>query len=596
MPCSYNNLVMCGITGYVGCRNAPELLFEMLLRLEYRGYDSAGIAYISEGEIRIPKDKGKVSDVRRALKPESLSSHIGLGHTRWATHGAPSQVNAHPHSDCSGNFVVAHNGIIENYLDLKAELEELGHEFASETDTEVVAHLIEEYFDGDVFKAFERALKRLRGSYALTVLCTYEPDKIYIARNESPMLVGLGEGESFVASDAPAFLKETRNTVIMEDGDYGIMSSDGVVFYSGGVEVEKEVHVIDWDVSEAEKGGYHHFMLKEMMEEAQSARNALRSLDKVREVADRLKGYERICIVACGTAFHAGLVGKYLLESHGIPSECHAASEFRYSTIGTVNERTALVCVSQSGETADTLAAIKAAKERGAYVASIVNVVGSSITRVSDDTIYINVGPEIAVASTKAYIGQVLLISLLALHVAHYRGAIDEAEIGGIVDEAGRIPDKIDAILDVGAYNELAEKYVSTNTFFYIGRNLHYPTALEGALKIKEIAYVHAEGYPAGELKHGPLAVLDENTVVLAVLNGGRLSEKIESNINEARARQAKVITIGFGGDIDVPESREEFMPLLCIVPLHFFAYYFSVLKGLDPDKPRNLAKSVTVE
>ncbi|HHQ45317.1 MAG TPA: glutamine--fructose-6-phosphate transaminase (isomerizing) [Candidatus Altiarchaeales archaeon] len=587
---------MCGITGYVGGRNATEVLFEMLKRLEYRGYDSAGIAYVTENGIRVPKDRGAVSAVEKSLDLKGVSSNIGVGHTRWATHGAPSQINSHPHPDCTGDFVVAHNGIIENYIQLKSELEELGHKFKSETDTEVVAHLIEQYYDGDLLNALEKTLARLQGSYALTVLSSKHLDRILVARLKSPMIIGFGVGEMFVASDAPAFMKYTKKVHIMRDGEYGEITKDGAVIFNDGKKISVKAQELDWSVEAAEKGGFPHFMLKEIMEEPASAEHALTSIAKISEVAKKIAKKKRIMFVACGTAYHAGMVGKYVLENFGVEAEAEVASEFRYSTAKTVNQDTALIVVSQSGETADTLAAIEEAKNKGAYVLGIVNVVGSSITRVADDTVYIQSGPEIAVASTKAYIGQSILTTLLALHIAFSKEFISKDKLDGFLREAKSLPGKIQKILSDNNLKSLAEKCANTRTFFYIGRTLNYPTALEGALKIKEIAYVHAEGYAAGELKHGPLAVLDEETVVIAIKSGKNLSDKMDSNIQEAKARRATVLTVAEYGDIKVPETVDELTPILNIVPLHLFAYYISDLKGLDPDKPRNLAKSVTVE
>lgn len=589
---------MCGIAGYVGGRNAPELLFDMLKRLEYRGYDSAGLAYVSGRKIEIPKDKGKVDDVRRKLKPERLKSNIGVAHTRWATHGIPSQVNAHPHSDCSGKFAVAHNGIIENYQELTRELSERGHKLKSETDTEVIAHLIEEYYEGDFLTAFASAVRRLNGSYAITAISSEEPDRILVARKDSPLLVGLGDGENFIASDAPAFMSETKRSVILEDFEYGVVTRDKVEFYSleSGKRIKKKVEKISWDVSEAEKAGYHHFMLKEIFEEPQAARNALKGEKELMAIAMRLKDYDRIYLIACGTAYHAGLVGKYVLENLGIRAEAVVASEFRYSTIKTVDKRTAVVGISQSGETADTLAALKESKCRGAYVASIVNVVGSTIARVSDDVAYIYSGPEIAVASTKAYVGQAISVTMLGFLLAVQRGKIDREGFDLPFEELKSLPDKIQRILDENSIRRLAEKYANTDTFFFIGRRQNFPTALEGALKLKEISYVHAEGYPAGELKHGPLALLEEGVVVVSILSSDDLKDKLASNMQEVKARGASVITVGENGDFRIPKTNPLLSPILNIVPLHLFAYYISVLKGIDPDKPRNLAKSVTVE
>ncbi|MBD3387833.1 MAG: glutamine--fructose-6-phosphate transaminase (isomerizing) [Candidatus Altiarchaeales archaeon] len=589
---------MCGIAGYVGGKNAPVVLFDMLKRLEYRGYDSAGIAYVGEDGINIPKGKGKVDEVRASLNPESLMGQIGVGHTRWATHGVPSTVNAHPHTDCTGVFAVAHNGIIENFLELKDELEERGHSFKSETDTEVIAHLIEEYYDGDFLEAFAKALGKLKGSYAITALSTHHRDMILVARNESPLLIGLGEGENFIASDAPAFLGETKEAVILDDLEYGVVTAGNTAFYSlkSGRKLRKKHETLSWSFREAERGGYHHFMLKEVHEEPDAAVNALKGEKELRAVCDKISSCRRVYFVACGTAYHAGLYGKYLMERLGLAAEASIASEFRYSTAGSLNSECAVIAISQSGETADTIAAVKAAKARGAYTACIVNVVGSSLTRLCDDSAYTYSGPEIAVASTKAYIGQLVSVALLSLESAKKKMKLDEKDFLDYFDELKNIRERIQDILDSNEIRALAESEANTRTFFYLGRRENYPTALEGALKLKEISYVHAEGYAAGELKHGPLALMDETVTVLAIMPDDELKRKVESNISEIKARGAKVITVGVNKDIRIPKTYPIFAPILAIVPLHLFAYYISVLKGLDPDKPRNLAKSVTVE
>jgi glucosamine--fructose-6-phosphate aminotransferase (isomerizing) len=589
---------MCGIAGYVGGRNAPVVLFDMLKSLEYRGYDSAGIAYIADGAISIPKDRGKVDEVRLKLRPETLRSKIGVGHTRWATHGVPSQLNAHPHSDCEGDFVVCHNGIIENYIELKHELHDMGHKFRSETDTEVIAHLMEEYYEGDMLAAFRKVLSRLQGSYALTILSVHFPDMILVARNESPLLIGLGRKENYIASDAPAFLKDTKTAYILEDMEYGLVSADTVELYSlkSGKRIKKEVHEITWTVKEAERAGYHHFMLKEIHEEPSAASNALKDLVNIKAIAKNLGGCKRVYIVGCGTAYHAALYGKYLFEHFGIQAEASIASEFRYSTVESVNDECAVVAISQSGETADTLAAVKEAKKRGAYAAAILNVTGSSLSRVCEDSAFIMSGPEIAVASTKAYVGQLVSLAALALELAYERKRIESKEYKGYMQELRGIANKIEETLKNNGIRKLSEAQANTHTFFYIGRRQNYPTAMEGAHKIKEISYVHAEGYPAGELKHGALALMDERVTVMVLLQDDELKAKVESNVSEIKARGANVITVGSEGDIRMPRTNSLFAPIVNIVPLHLFAYYIADLKGLDPDKPRNLAKSVTVE
>ncbi len=590
---------MCGIAGYVGLKNAPSILFDMLKRLEYRGYDSAGIAFITKDGISIPKDKGKVDDVRAKVMPKKLKSNIGVAHTRWATHGVPSKINSHPHSDCTGDFAVAHNGIIENYIELKNELIKNGHKFKSQTDTEVVAHLIEDYYKGDFLKAFRKAIQRIDGSYALTAVSRMDPDKILVARKHSPLLIGLGVDENYIASDAPAFMNNTKKTIILEDGEYGIVSSSNIEIWdlATNKKKKKKIEKIDWNLTEAEKAGYRHFMLKEIHEEPAAALNAMNFPEsELKKIADKLSGKKRVYIIACGTAYHACLTAKYLLEEYGVPSEAVFASEFRYSTVKVIGKDCAVIAVSQSGETADTLAAVKKAHKKGAYVVSVVNVVGSSLTRCSDAVIYTYSGPEIAVASTKAYIGQLVVLTRLCLAHAINKKKITQSRYRKSLRELRSLDCMINNIIKDKRIRRISEKSVETRKFFFIGRNINYPTALEGALKLKEITYLHAEGYAAGELKHGPLAVLDSDTTVIALVGDGKLKVKMESNIQEAKARGANMIKVGPNCDINVPETDHILSPILNIVPLHMLSYYISVLKGLDPDKPRNLAKSVTVE
>jgi len=589
---------MCGIAGYVGNRNSPEVLFDMLERLEYRGYDSAGVMFIADRKIKIIKDKGKVREVRIRIKPENYRSDIGVAHTRWATHGVPSRINAHPHADCKNLFAVSHNGIIENYSSLKRELVLKGHKFQSDTDTEVISHLMEENYEGDLIAAFRETLDVLEGSYALAVLCVKEPNKILIARKESPLIVGLGKGENFIASDAPAFMPYTKEIVVLNDFEYGFVEKDKVEVFdlASGKKLKKQKSKITWDVKEAEKAGYHHFMLKEIMEEPDAVVNALKAGGELKKIASKLKSKKRVYLVACGTAYHAGLAGKYLLENFGLQSEAMVASEFRYSTVETVDQDCGIVLISQSGETADTIAAGKKAREKGAYVAGIVNVVGSTIARLVDDVAYTYSGPEIAVASTKAYIGQLVSLTQLALYLALDKKKISVTDFDRLEKELKEIPRRIKSLLAGSRIRELAEECADKKTFFYIGRTLNYPTALEGALKLKEISYLHAEGYPAGELKHGPLAILEEDVVVLAIKSGKHLEDKMDSNIQETKARNARILIVSEDGEIKIPKVDVILTPVVNIVPLHLFAYYISVLKGLDPDKPRNLAKSVTVE
>jgi glucosamine--fructose-6-phosphate aminotransferase (isomerizing) len=590
---------MCGIAGYVGARNAPKILFDMLKKLEYRGYDSAGVACFFEGKVVVSRGKGKVDEVRKRSKINDLDSKIGIAHTRWATHGEPSDENSHPHSDCTGQFTVCHNGIVENYKELREELKKRGHKFLSQTDTEVIPHLIEELYSGDFEAAFVSTLKKLKGSFALVAVESGSPDRILVARKESPLIIGLGKGENFIASDTPAVLSETKKVIILEDMEYGIVTKDHVSIkrLDTGIDISKEVHDIKWDVKAAEKEGFDHFMLKEIFEEPAAVKNALKGLEHIDAAAKKLSKYDRIYIVACGTASYAGQVGKYVFERYGIPAETVIASEFRYSTINTVGKGCCIIAVSQSGETADTLASVKEAKNRGAYIISVVNAVGSSLTRMSDDNIYTYSGPEIAVASTKAYIGQATTLTLLALSVAKEKDRITEAYKNEILDDLHRMPDKINSILNAREdIKKLAAEQKDCKSFFYLGRRLNYPTALEGALKLKEISYIHAEAYPGGELKHGPLALLEKGVTVIAVNPNDDLKEKMESNMQEARARSATVLTVAEDGEFMVPVCDPVLSPILYVVPLHLFAYYLSTSKGIDPDKPRNLAKSVTVE
>lgn len=590
---------MCGIAGYAGGRNAPGILFDMLKRLEYRGYDSAGVACLCEGSLIVSRAKGRVEEVRKKSNIGKRVSNTGIAHTRWATHGEPSDANSHPHSDCTGQFTIAHNGIIENYAELKAELILRGHKFTSQTDTEVIPHLIEELYAGDFEEAFVNALKKLRGSFALVALSTCEPGVILVARKESPLIIGLGRGENYVASDTPALIKETRSVVILRDLEYGIVTKDKITIKNldTGREVKKEVSRIDWDIKEAEKEGFDHFMIKEICEEPSAVANALKGINEIKKVAAKLRNRSRIYIVACGTAYYAGLIGKYVLERFGIPAEAVVASEFRYSTVNSTGKDCAVIAVSQSGETADTLASVKEARRRGAYVCGVVNVVGSTLTHCSDDHVYTRSGPEIAVASTKAYVGQAVSLTLLALCLAKERGAITGDYLDEMTDALHAMPGKIREILSrEGEIKALASKLKDKKTFFYIGRRMNYPTALEGALKLKEISYVHAEAYPAGELKHGPLALLEKGIPVIAILQNDDLREKMESNMQEAKARNATVLTVAEQGDIRVPVCDPLLSPILSITPLHLLAYHISIAKGIDPDKPRNLAKSVTVE
>jgi len=601
---------MCGIAGYIGNQDATTKVFDMLKRLEYRGYDSAGIAVLDGGpgansRLRVCKDQGKVDEVRKRC--DLGESKVAMGQTRWATHGEPSQLNAHPHLDRSGKIAIVHNGIVENFEELKKEL--AGHKFSSQTDSEVIAHLIEDSMTRgeDSFEdAFLKALRRLEGSFAILAVHADSPDKILFARNESPLIVGLGKNENFLASDIPAILSDTKKCIILDDMEWGSITADGVEIrgIKTGQQIDKEAQEVDMDLAAAEKGGYDHFMLKEIIEEPTAVKNAMRGAEKMAEVTDAIKDHDKIYFVACGTAYHAGLVGKYILQEGGVPAFAEPASEFRYSTAKTLGPDSVLVLVSQSGETADTIAAAKEAKKRGARLVAVVNVVGSTLTRIADDVIYTYSGPEIAVASTKAYIGQLTSLTLLSLNLLKAKGMLPSADFESVLRNLEDIPSKIDQILDSReTIKETAELLEKTEDYFYIGRKLNLATALEGALKLKEISYLHAEAYPAGELKHGPLALMEEKVCVVAINPSDDLRKKMVSNIQEVRARKAKVIELTEGedfaagdGNITVPQTNDLLTPIMMIAPLHLLAYYIAAAKGLDIDKPRNLAKSVTVE
>ena len=606
---------MCGIAGYIGKERAVEKISDMLKRLEYRGYDSAGIALL-DGGLKIYKDRGKVEGVLKKVPPIK-GPGVALGHSRWATHGEPSQANAHPHTDNNNELAIVHNGIIENYSELRTRLRKQGYHFTSETDSEVVVHLIKEGLKTKDFEhAFVDAVKALNGSFAIAAIYTGEPDKIMFARNESPLLVGLGKGENFITSDIPAIISETRRFLVVDDMEYGILTKDNVTIRDlrTGREIKKAVHLSDLNIEVAEKGGHKHFMLKEILEESLAVKNALRSRNIIRKVVQEIKDCRSIYLVACGTAWHAGMVARYMFQEYGVPAFAEVASEFRYSTAKTLSEGDVVIFISQSGETADTLAAAKAAKRYGAKAVSIVNVVGSSLTRISDANIYTYSGPEIAVASTKVYLGQLTALTILVLEFLRARGKISQNQLDSKMMELETIPAKIDSILDnQERIKELAKVLETTEDYFYIARRLNYPTAMEGALKLKEISYLHAEAYPGGELKHGPLALMEERVCVVAVNPDDELRKKMDSNIREVRSRRAKVLELcegknfaihnGSGGTakeaairVVLPKTDPLLTPLTMIVPLHLLAYYVALSKNLDIDKPRNLAKSVTVE
>ncbi|MGQ9807704.1 MAG: glutamine--fructose-6-phosphate transaminase (isomerizing) [Armatimonadota bacterium] len=608
---------MCGIVGYIGEKDAVPVLIGGLRRLEYRGYDSAGVAVVTNGRVSVRKRVGKLRVLAEDLEKSPLPGKVGVGHTRWATHGAPSEVNSHPHSDNSGTIHLVHNGIIENYQALKERMIAEGHTFRSQTDTEVVAHLVGKYYRGDLAQAVRDALKEVEGAYAIGVVCDQEPDVLVAARCGSPLIVGLGEGENFIASDVPAILNHTRRIIYLDDHEVIRITKDGVTVTDlDGNVVEKPVHTIEWDASAAEKGGYPHFMLKEIHEQPQVIRDTLRgrfaadgsiTLDDMRISDDELRAIKKIVIISCGTAWHAGLVGKYLLESFvGIPCEVDLSSEFRYRN-PLVDESTLVMTVTQSGETADTLAGLREAKRRGSKVVSICNVVGSSIARESNGVIYQHAGPEIGVASTKAYTSQVTCFVLFTMYLGRLRGVLSDERISEMVSELKELPGKIEKVLaDQSAILECTEKYHTAQSSLYLGRSYNFPSALEGALKLKEISYIHAEGYAAGEMKHGPIALVDPSLPVVCVCVKSAVYDKMISNIQEIRARSGKVIAVATEGDtailehaddvLYVPETPEYLSPIVVAVPLQLLAYHIAVRRGCDVDQPRNLAKSVTVE
>ena len=609
---------MCGIVGYVGDRQAAEFLLDGLSKLEYRGYDSAGIAVYDGENIRVEKSVGRLAALREKIKGDMPVGCLGIGHTRWATHGRPSDVNSHPHTDCHGDFAVVHNGIIENYLSLKEELIAKGHVFKSETDTEVVVHLLEEVYSGDFIAAVRAVLERIEGSYALAFMSRRHPDLLICTKQDNPLIIGLGEGENFIASDIPAIISKTRRTYILGDGEVAVVRKDAVeVTNHLGAPVPKKVFEVTWNAEAAEKGGYEHFMLKEIHEQPKAVRDTMSqriapdktsvSFEELAWDTAYLNAFNKIYIVACGTAYHAGLVGKYYIEKLArVLVEVDVASEFRYRD-PIVDEHALLIVVSQSGETSDTLAALKESKRRGAKTLAITNVVGSSIAREADQVVYTWAGPEIAVASTKAYTTQLVLFFMLALYMAEIKGTIAAERTAQLVTQLHEIPAQISEILsDVDPIKTFAKQYGFNEDVFYIGRGLDYAVSLEGALKLKEISYIHAEAYAAGELKHGTLALIVEGVPVIALATQRNVYEKTLSNIKEVKARDAVVIGIAAEGDTElekyvdhvmhVPASDEFIMPILSVIPLQLLAYYAAITRGCDVDKPRNLAKSVTVE
>lgn len=607
---------MCGIVGYIGNDQAIPVLLNGLSKLEYRGYDSAGISIYDDG-IRTIKAKGRLANLAERIQEKGeLPSHIGIGHTRWATHGVPSDVNSHPHNSQNGKFSVVHNGIIENYLELKESLLKKGYQFQSETDTEVVAQLLEDCYDGDMISTTRKLLEKVRGAYALGILCSEHPDTLIAVRKDCPLLVGLGQEENYIASDIPALLEYTRDYYLLEENEIAVLQQQEVRLYGmDGKEIKKEIYHVTWDFAAAEKGGYDYFMMKEIMEQPEALRKTIQSrmtetdikLDEISLTEDEIKNCGRIHIVACGSAMHAGIVGRYVIEKIcRIPVEVDIASEFRYRE-PILQKGEICIIISQSGETADTLAALREAKKQGIKVLSIVNVVGSSIARESDDVIYTWAGPEIAVATTKGYTTQMAVLYLIALYFAKIRGTMAAEAYEKAVADLAALPEHTAEILQVDArMAEIAKRYAHAENAFIIGRGLDYAVAMESSLKLKEISYIHSEAYAAGELKHGTISLIEEGTLVVAIATQESLLEKTVSNVKEVKARGAKVLAIAAEGCtaiedvadevVYLPKGNELFTSSFNVLPMQLFAYYIAVERGCDVDKPRNLAKSVTVE
>ena len=608
---------MCGIIGYIGHQEAVPILLSGLRRMEYRGYDSAGIAVLNKNKIQLKKTVGKIARLEEALNGNPLPGTLGLGHTRWATHGIPSQENAHPHIDTKGHIALIHNGIIENYSALRQRLEKRGHKFRTETDTETLAHLIEDAYHGDLLEAVQVALAQVQGTYGLAVMCDKEPDRIVAARMGSPLVIGVGEGENFVASDLAAIVQYTRNAIYLDDEEVALIKADSVKNRTlTNQKVMKSVEQVTIDLEHIEKGGYDHFMLKEIMEQPRTIEDSMRGrlleeegtakLGGIRQYVDKLAGARRIIFVACGTSWHAALIGEYMLEEFvRLPVEVEYASEFRYRD-PIIDEGTFVIAISQSGETADTLAAVKEAKRKGATTLGICNVVGSSIARETEAGIYIHAGPEIGVASTKAFTAQVTVLALLAILLGRKK-SISAAQGRWMIRELKKLPQLVAQMLqNTQPIKQLAEKFKDHRNFLYLGRGLNFPIALEGALKLKEISYIHAEGYPAAEMKHGPIALIDKDMPVVFIATQDGTYEKVLSNIEEVKAREGIVIALCTEGDkemaaraeftLEIPRTMNFIMPILSVIPLQLLAYYMAVLRGCNVDQPRNLAKSVTVE
>ena len=609
---------MCGIVGYVGNAQAAPFLLDGMSKLEYRGYDSAGIAVYEKGKIRVEKCVGRLDALRHKLEGRMPEGSMGIGHTRWATHGRPSDRNSHPHTDESGDFVVVHNGIIENYLMLKEKLIAKGQKFSSDTDTEIVAHLFADFYDGDMEEAVKKVLKTIEGSYSLVFMCAAEPDKLICTKKDNPLIIGLGEGENFIASDIPAIIAKTRRTYIMSDGEIATVTKDGVwVQNINGTPITKKVFEVNWNAEAAEKGGFEHFMLKEIYEQPKAIKDTMRgrlaengteiNFTELGWTPEDFTGISKIFIVACGTAYHAGIVGKYYLENLArIPVEVDIASEFRYRN-PLVDANCLTIVISQSGETIDTLAALKEAKRLGSRTLAVTNVVGSSIAREADQVVYTYAGPEIAVASTKAYTTQLLVMLMLAVYVGRLRGTLDGNKADALAKGLHKVPEQLhDMLENVDQIKVFARHYGSSLDAFFLGRSLDYAVALEGALKLKEISYIHAEAYAAGELKHGTLALIVEGVPVIVLATQEDVYDKTVSNLQEVKAREAMVIAIALEGDdsiakyadhvIYIPRADKELAPILAVLPLQLLAYYAALTRGCDVDKPRNLAKSVTVE
>jgi len=608
---------MCGIVGYIGVRDAVDVILDGLKRLEYRGYDSVGIATFENKKTFWWKDPGNFSSVEFTIRKKVKKGTRGIGHTRWATHGKPSHHNAHPHFGCTDKFAVVHNGIIENHRELHRRLTKSGHKFQSETDTEVIAHLVEEHFNGDLLDAVRKTVAELEGSYAIAVSCQ-DTDEIVAARYMSPLVLGIGENEFFAASDVPAILPYTKKVIYLDDGDIALLTREGVkISNTKGEDKEPKIAIVEWEQEHTEKGGYPHYMLKEIFEQPDALKSTIESLVETKHLEIRLphldlpseflKSANQVLFVACGTAYHAGLVGRYAVNSLAqMPVSCEVASELRYSP-PYIDDKTLVVAISQSGETADTLAAIAEAKSRGARAITICNCTGSSIVRNTDGVLYTRAGPEIGVASTKAYTTQLAVVIILATHLAELRGGIDSAKRKEILSELLKIPKLATRTLeDDSVILDCSDRFMGTTTFLYIGRRFNYPTAFEGALKLKEISYIHAEGYGAGEMKHGPIALVQEDYPTVAIATSGEVHEKMLSNIQEIKARGGPVIALANPGDeetaelvdyvITVPAVPEMLSPILNVIPLQLLAYHIAVKKGLNVDQPRNLAKSVTVE